>query len=293
MESIGPRIVDYVKLTKPRIVALLLITTIPSMILARRGLPSTWLIGATLFGGTLAAGGSNAVNQYLDRDMDQVMLRTRRRPLPSGRIPVRHALAFGVGLATAGVIWLALIVNVPAALLTSSAFGFYVLVYTLWLKRRSPLNIVIGGAAGGVPVLVGWAAVTGRVGLPALLLFAIVFFWTPPHFWALAMRYERDYAAASIPMLPVVASRERTAKQIFFYSLATVAASLVLWPVARMGWLYLGSAATLGAWFVGFAVGLRRSITPALAMRLFKWSISYLALLFLAVALDTLVKFAV
>jgi protoheme IX farnesyltransferase len=283
-------IVEYLKLTKPRIVALLLITTVPSMILARRGLPPPWLIAATLIGGTVAAGGSNAVNQYVDRDIDRVMRRTRRRPVPRGTVDPRNALAFGIALGLAGVLWLAIFVNVFAAWLTASAFAFYVFVYTLWLKRRSPLNIVIGGAAGGVPVLVGWAAVTGHVGTPAMVLFSVVFLWTPPHFWALAMRYEHDYAAAGVPMLPVISSPDRTTRQIFLYALATVAASLVLYPVASTGPLYLGFALILGAWFIGCAVRLRGRPTPAAAMAWFRASINYLSLLFLGLALDTLAK---
>jgi protoheme IX farnesyltransferase len=281
----------YLKLTKPRIVELLLITTVPSMVLADRGLPSLWLIGATLIGGTMAAGGANAINQYLDRDIDAVMSRTRRRPLPARAIPPGRALTFGVALGLAGFAWLWVTVNALAAALAGSAILFYVFVYTRWLKRSSPQNIVIGGAAGAVPALVGWAAVTGRVGLPALVLFAIVFVWTPPHFWALALRYERDYAAAGVPMLPVVAGGAATVRSILAYSLVLVATSLLLWPVASTGPVYPAAAVVLGGLFIARAISLRRSRTVAAAMSLFRYSVAYLALLFAALAVDTLVRF--
>jgi protoheme IX farnesyltransferase len=284
-------IATYVQLTKPRIVVLLLITTVPAMILAHRGIPSWWLMAATLVGGTVAAGGANAVNQYLDRDIDEVMRRTRRRPLPSHRIPPSRALIFGLVLGALSFAWLALTVNLLSAVLALAAYAFYVLVYTMWLKRTSAQNIVIGGAAGAVPALVGWAAVTGRVGAPAWVLFTVVFLWTPPHFWALAMKYERDYAAAGVPMLPVVAGRDATTLQILVYAVVLVAASLVLWPVGHMGPVYVGSAAVLGVIFVGATVRLRRHPTPAAAMRVFRLSLSYLALLFLAVAVDTVLRF--
>jgi heme o synthase len=281
----------YLKLTKPRIVLLLLITTVPAMILAERGLPSLPLIAATLFGGTLSAGGANAINQYLDRDIDLIMARTRRRPLPSHSIEPSRALAFGLLLGLAGFAFLWLTVNLLSAVLATAAMAFYVFVYTLWLKRRSPQNIVIGGAAGAVPALVGWAAVTGRVGWPAVVMFDIVFLWTPPHFWALALRYQRDYAAARIPMLPVVAGEAETRRQIVLYSLVLVASTLVLAPVAKLGVLYVAAAVILGARFVMAAVQLSRRKTPASAMTLFRYSLLYLALLFAAVAADVLVRF--
>jgi heme o synthase len=280
----------YWQLTKPRIVLLLLITTVPSMILADRGVPSIWLIVATLVGGTACAGGANAINQYIDRDIDSVMRRTRRRPLPSRAIRPRSALAFGLVLGGAGFAWLALLVNLPAAVLALSALAFYVVVYTLWLKRSSAQNIVIGGAAGAAPALVGWAAVTGRVGLSAAVLFAIVFTWTPPHFWALAMRYERDYAAAGIPMLPVVAGMRSATRHILWYSLVLVATTLALYPVAHMGPIYLAASLALGALFVARAWRLLREQTAKAAMGLFKYSILYLALLFGAVAADTIAR---
>jgi protoheme IX farnesyltransferase len=282
---------SYLRLTKPRIVELLLVTTVPAMILAERGMPSLWRIAATLFGGSLSAGGANAINQYLERDIDLVMARTRRRPLPAHLIQPERALAFGIGLGVAGFAWLALTVNLLSAVLALSALLFYVVVYTAWLKRRTPQNIVIGGAAGAVPVLVGWAAVTGRVGLPAWILFAIVFTWTPPHFWALSLRYQRDYAAAGVPMLPVVAGPEATGRQILAYSYGLVAVSLLLYPFGHTGVLYPIAALGLGGLFVKGALRLRRKPTPAAAIGLFRYSIVYLALLFGAVALDTIIRY--
>ena len=282
----------YLELTKPRIVLLLLITTVPAMILARGGVPSLWLVIATLVGGTMSAAGANAINQYVDRDIDELMTRTRGRPLPARAIPPGRALAFGVLLGVGGFVWLAYLVNLPAALLSTSALMFYVFVYTIWLKRSTPQNIVIGGAAGAAPVLVGWAAVTGRVGWAAAVLFAIVFVWTPPHFWALSLRYSSDYAIARVPMLPVVAGRERTTRQILVYSLILVAVSLTLWPVARTGLVYPAAAVGLGGVFVARAARLRIRGTTAAAMGLFRYSIVYLGVLFGAVGLDTLVHLA-
>jgi protoheme IX farnesyltransferase len=280
----------YYRLTKPRIVTLLLITTVPSMILADRGIPSLWTIVATLVGGTLAAGGANAINQFVDRDIDEVMTRTRRRPLPAHVIPPRNALAFGAALGVVGVAFLAVTVNVLSAALTALAYLFYVFVYTLWLKRRSPQNIVIGGAAGAAPTLVGWAAVTGKVGLPAVVLFAVVFLWTPPHFWALSLRYRRDYEAAGVPMLPVVAGREATTRSVFLYSFLLVIASLLLWPTAPTGPIYPVAALVLGALFVTRAARLHLRPTTAAAMGTFRFSIVYLAALFGSLALDTLLR---
>jgi len=291
LRSPRPLVGAYVRLTKPRIVVLLLITTVPAMVLADRGVPSPWLILATLFGGTLSAGGANAINQFLDRDIDEIMLRTRRRPLPSRRIEPRNALLFGLELGVAGFAFLWATVNLLSAALATAAMAFYVLVYTIWLKRRSPQNIVIGGAAGAVPALVGWTAVTGRIGWPAVVLFLIVFVWTPPHFWALSIRYRRDYAAAGVPMLPVVAGEDETRRQILWYSVGLVGISLSLVPVAHMGFLYLVAAIVLGARFVSGALRLRRRPTPAAAMALFRYSLVYLAVLFAAVAVDTLVRF--
>jgi protoheme IX farnesyltransferase len=281
----------YVALTKPRIIELLLITTLPTMVLAQGGVPSIWLMIAVVVGGTLAAGGANAVNQFVDRDIDDLMRRTRSRPLPSHAITPRAALVFGIALSVASFAWLALLVNLLSALLALSAIAFYVFVYTIWLKRATPHNIVIGGAAGCVPVLVAWASVTGSVGIPALVLFAIVFYWTPPHFWALALRYQGDYAAAGVPMLPVVRGEAETARQIVIYSLLLVGVSLLLWPAAGMGLIYVAAAVGLGALFVVYALRLRRDAGDGrAAIGLFRYSISYLTLLFAAVAIDSLIR---
>jgi protoheme IX farnesyltransferase len=280
-------------LCKPRIIELLLVTTLPVMLLARRGLPSWGLMAVTLAGGALAAGSANTFNCFLDRDIDAVMRRTSRRPLvasagPGGRPAVRpgEALASGVVLGVAATALLAIGANWLAAGLADAAILFYVFVYTLGLKRRTASNIVIGGAAGCFPVLVGWAAVTGRVGWPAAVLFAVVFFWTPPHFWALAMRFADDYAAAGIPMLPVVADPATVARKIVAYSWVMVAVTLLLIPSA--GWVYGGCAAVLGAWFLAEAHRLRGRIAigkAAAPMRLFHLSIGYLTLLFTVVAI--------
>lgn len=278
--------VAYLRLTKPRIIVLLLVTTVPAMMLAQRGMPSPWLVLATLVGGAVAAGSANAINCYLDRDIDEVMRRTRRRPLPAHQVSPEGALRFGYALGAISFLFLSIAVNVLAASLALSAIAFYVFVYTLWLKRTTTQNIVIGGAAGAVPALVGWAAVTGTVGLPAWVLFAIVFVWTPPHFWALAMRYRGDYAAAGVPMLPVVRGEEETRRQIMLYSLVLFGTTLVLYPVGRMGPVYLATAVALGAVFVYRALRLWRERTSALAMGLFRFSIVYLALLFAAVGAD-------
>jgi protoheme IX farnesyltransferase len=281
----------YIALTKPRIIELLLVTTIPTMVLAQRGVPSLGLMAAVMLGGTLAAGGANTINQVIDRDIDDVMRRTRHRPLPSHAITPRSALTFGIALSIISFVFLAVTVNLLAALLSTSAIAFYVFVYTLWLKRSTPQNIVIGGAAGCVPVLVAWAAVTGRIEVPALILFAIVFYWTPPHFWALALRYRGDYAAAKVPMLPVVRGEAETARQIVIYTLLLVAVSLLLLPAARMGLIYLVAALGLGALFVVHAVRIQRHAESGrAAISLFRYSISYLTLLFAAVAADTLLR---
>jgi heme o synthase len=278
----------YVRLTKPRIIVLLLITTVPAMMLAARGMPSPWLVLATLVGGTIAAGSANAINCYLDRDIDEVMRRTRRRPLPAHLVSPLNALRFGYALGVISFLYLSIAVNVLAASLALSAIAFYVFVYTLWLKRTTTQNIVIGGAAGAVPALVGWAAVTGTVGPPAWVLFAIVFLWTPPHFWALALRYRADYALAGVPMLPVIRGEEETRRQILLYSLVLFAATLVLVPVAHMGPVYVATAVVLGGTFVHGALRLWRERTPALAMSVFRFSLAYLALLFAAVGADAL-----
>lgn len=282
----------YVRLTKPRIVVLLLITTVPAMVLAQGGLPSPLLVLATLLGGSLAAGAANAINCYLDRDIDRIMRRTRGRPLPAHEIDPDRALAFGYVLAAIAFVFLGTTVNVLSALLALAAIAIYVFVYTMWLKRTSTQNIVIGGAAGAVPPLIGWAAVTGEVALPAWILFAIVFVWTPPHFWALAMRHRAEYAEAGVPMLPVVAGEAETRRQILAYSLVLFVASLALVPAAPTGPIYLVAAVLLGGAFVHRAFRLLRRDDAAEPMRLFRFSLVYLAALFAAVALDAVAPFA-
>jgi protoheme IX farnesyltransferase len=282
------KLAAYVALTKPRIIELLLVTTVPAMIVAAGAWPSSWLVLATLIGGTLSAGGANAINCYIDRDIDQVMPRTKRRPLPMHQIAPRNALLFGSTLGVIAFVWLWLTVNPLAAVLTTSALLFYVFVYTLGMKRSTPQNIVIGGAAGAMPVLVGWAAVTNSLELPALALFGIVFYWTPPHFWALAMRYEKEYAAAGVPMMPVVYGKAETTRHILLYSFMQLAMCLAFFSVAKMGWLYLAALIALNGAFIWMAVQLYRDPTPKKAWGLFRFSIYFLALLFAAMALDTL-----
>src|SRR5436309_12450164 len=256
------RLAAYVALTKPRIIELLLVTTVPAMVVAKRGWPPAWLVLATLVGGTLAAAGANATNMVIDRDIDKLMRRTSRRPLVTGEITPRNALIFAVALELAAAVWLSVIVNPLSAMLAVAATLFYVLVYTMWLKRTSTQNIVIGGAAGAVPVLVGWAAVTNRLAVAPFAMFAIIFMWTPPHFWALAIRYKTDYAAAEVPMLPVVASFDDTAKRIVAYTVVLWAVSLAFWPLGHMGVIYLVAALGLGVTFSGKAVQLARSHRP-------------------------------
>jgi protoheme IX farnesyltransferase len=280
-------------LTKPRIIELLLVTTVPAMLLAQRALPSAGLLAVTLLGGALAAGSANTLNCYIDRDIDAVMRRTSRRPLVARgtRAAIRpgEALIFGIVLGAAATLMLGLLANWLAAALADVAILFYVFVYTLGLKRRTASNIVIGGAAGCFPVLVGWAAVTGSVSWPAVALFAVIFFWTPPHFWALAMKFKDDYAAAGVPMLPVVAPAATVVRRILIYSYAMVAATLTLVPYS--GWLYGCCAAGLGGWFLAGAHRLRGRVVAGGAqapMRLFHLSIYYLTLLFAAVAVTAL-----
>jgi heme o synthase len=287
--ALRERVSAYVRLTKPRIIVLLLITTVPAMILAAGGVPSPWLMLATLVGGAVAAGSANAINMYLDRDIDEVMRRTRQRPLPAHAITPAHALRFGFVLGALSFYFLAIAVNVLAATLALSAIAFYVFVYTMWLKRSTAQNIVIGGAAGAVPALVGWAAVTGTLAAPAWVLFAIVFVWTPPHFWALSMRFQGDYAAAGVPMLPVVRGEDETRRQIFLYALLLFGVTLLLVPIGRMGPVYLGTALVLGGSFVYRSLRLWREGGDARAWALFRYSIVYLAALFGAVAVDAIV----
>jgi protoheme IX farnesyltransferase len=287
--SMARRIAGFVALTKPRIIELLLVTTLPTMVVAARGLPSLRLMAATLVGGTLAAGGANAINMVVDRDIDSVMRRTRNRPIVTGLVTPLQALVFAVALEMAAFVELWSAVNLLSALLAVSATLFYVFVYTLWLKRTSRQNIVIGGAAGAVPVLVGWAAVRGTVGWAPVVLFALMFLWTPPHFWALAIKYREDYRAVDVPMMPVVATFKRTSAQILAYTALVVVVSLVFAWTAGMGPLYLASAAALGGVFLHYSWRLWRAPDEARAMKLFHWSITYVTLLFVAMAADQLI----
>ena len=280
----------YLALTKPRVIELLLVTTLPVMFLAAGGFPPVSTMLLTLVGGTMAAAGANVINQVYDRDIDAVMVRTQRRPLVTGRITSAAAMRFGITLSVTSVLILGITVNLLSGLLAAMAIAFYVFVYTMLLKRRTAQNIVWGGAAGCFPVLIGWSAVTGSLSLIPLVLFAIVFFWTPPHYWPLALRFRADYRAARVPMLPAVADTGAVAAAIVRYSWVMVAASLALTPVAGMTWVYTAAAIVLGAAFLWEAHALRRRVRAGLpdvrAMRLFHGSISYLSLLFLAVAID-------
>jgi protoheme IX farnesyltransferase len=286
--GLGARLGAYVALTKPRIVELLLITTVPAMILAAGEWPGTVLVVATVGGGALSAGGANALNNAVDRDIDAAMVRTRRRPVPAQRIPLTAAVIFGLTLGAAGFAVLWVWATPEAALLATGALAFYVLVYTLMLKRTTVHNIVIGGAAGALPAVIGWAAVTGDAGaLPAWALFAVVFAWTPPHFWALSLRFRDDYARAGVPMLPVVAGEKITHSQIVVYSVAVTAATVLAGPLSGLGWIYLGASAVLGGALVLRALGLTSGAVRPLAF--FRFSNVYLALVFGAVAVDVLV----
>jgi protoheme IX farnesyltransferase len=277
----------YLGLTKTRIIEQLLVVTVPAMFLAQRGVPSVWLIIATLVGGAAAAASAHALNCVVDADIDAVMKRTARRPLAKGQVPPRNALVFGLALGVLSAVWLGLTTNWLAAGLSVAAIAFYVLVYTLLLKRRTSQNIVWGGAAGCMPVVIGWAAVTGTVQWPALVMFGVIFFWTPPHFWALAMRYRDDYAAAGVPMLPVVATPVQVSRRILAYSWVMAAWTLLLVPATS--WVYAAVAVLGGAWFVfqahrlHAAVAAGRDVTP---MKLFHLSNMYLCILFAAIAVD-------
>ena len=288
--SARARVGGFVALTKPRIIELLLVTTVPTMVVAQKGMPPLWLVAVTVLGGTFAAGGANAINMVVDRDIDAVMHRTRNRPLVTGVVQPTEALVFALVLEAIafGLLWA--MVNLLSAVLAVAATAFYVFVYTLWLKRTSTSNIVIGGAAGAVPVLVGWAAVRNSLDWAPLVLFAVIFVWTPPHFWALAVKYRDDYAAAEVPMLPAVAPLRTTAVRILLYTVLLWALTLVFAPVAGMGALYTASAVGLGAVFLALAVRLYRTPTAPVAMRLFSWSITYVTLLFGAMAADQLLR---
>jgi protoheme IX farnesyltransferase len=282
----------YFALTKPRVIELLLIATVPTMILAERGVPSIWLILATLFGGALSAGSANAFNCYIDADIDKVMGRTKNRPLVTGELTQKEALVFAWAIGIISVLWFGLLINWLSALLSLGAILFYVFIYTLGLKRRTPQNIVWGGAAGAMPALIGWAAVTNQIEPAAWVLFLIVFLWTPPHYWPLSMKYLEDYREAGVPMLPVVAKNEVVGRQIILYAWAYFAASVLLIPVASMGWVYTVVAVIGGLWFSLESHKLyneaRRGI-PKNPMKLFHLSITHLTLLFLAVAIDPLI----
>lgn len=291
LAKMGP----YVALTKPRIIELLLVTTIPTMFVAERGVPSVLLMIQTLFGGALAAGGANAINMYVDRDIDALMERTKGRPLVTGAVTPRAALTFAIAIEVLAFVWLWSLVNLLSAVLAVSACLFYVFIYTLWLKRTSKQNIVIGGAAGAVPVLVGWSAVTNSLSWAPVLLFVIMFVWTPPHFWALAVKYKDDYSAAEVPMLPSVESMRYTSIRIIGYSVVMWALTIAFTWVGEMGTLYLVSSVVLGAIFLAFALDLYKAqkvvganlVKPA--MRLFGWSITYVTLLFAVMALDQVI----
>lgn len=291
-ERVAPKIsstlLAYLALTKPRIIELLLVTTIPAMLLADRGTVDPLLIFKTLIGGTLAAAGANTLNCVADADIDKVMKRTARRPLALSAVPTRHALVFGLALGAGAFSWLWWVTNLLSGVLAVVTIAFYVFVYTLWLKRRTPQNVVWGGAAGCMPVMIGWSAVTGTIEWPALAMFAIIFFWTPPHTWALAMRYKDDYRAAGVPMLPAVASERRVTRQIVLYTWLTVLATLAVAPAA--GWLYAAVVGVSGIWFLTMAhqlyAGVRRG-EPVKPLRLFLQSNNYLAVVFCALAIDS------
>ena len=284
----------YFELTKPRVIELLLVSTVPTMILAQRGIPDIWLILATVIGGAFSAGSANSFNCYIDADIDKIMGRTKGRPLVTGELTKREAYWFAWGLGVLSVVWLGLLVNVLAAMLSLAAILFYVFVYTLLLKRRTPQNIVWGGAAGSMPVLIGWAAVTNELAPAAWVLFLIIFLWTPPHYWPLSLRYKQDYTDAGVPMLPVVRNNQTVGVQIILYAWALVASTLLLIPVASMGLIYTVTALATGTWFVVESYRLyRQAIVGEISnpMRLFHGSIKYLTLLFIAIAIDPLLYF--
>ncbi|GAA4388282.1 heme o synthase [Ornithinibacter aureus] len=290
-------VANYVALTKPRIIELLLVTTVPVMFLAERGVPSVWLVVATLIGGTLSAGAANTFNSVYDRDIDALMHRTSNRPMVTGAITTRNAVLFGAALTVISTLWFALVVNVLSALLSLAAIALYAVGYTILLKRRTSQNIVWGGIAGCMPTLIGWSAVTGTVGWPAVVLFLVIFFWTPPHYWPLSMAFRDDYSTAGVPMLPVERGPVAVGRQIVAYSWVMVATSLVLVPVAPMGWIYVVTAVLSGALFIAEAHRLLRAARGGATgaalkpMRLFHYSITYVTLVFLAVAVDPLLYF--
>jgi protoheme IX farnesyltransferase len=289
--AMGRMAADYLTLTKPPIISLLLVTAVGGMFLAAQGVPPIITLLLVCAGGALGAGGANAINHYLDQDIDALMSRTSQRPVPGNRISPARALAFGIGLNVAAFLVLAGGVNLLAAVLTLGATLFYVLVYTVWLKRTTPQNIVIGGAAGSIPPVVGWVAITGSFDVSALYLFTIIFFWTPPHFWALSLLIQKDYERAGVPMLPVVAGKERTVQSIFGYTIVLVALTLVFTASSTLGPVYLGMAALLGAVLMWMAWQLRREQTARRARHLYLYSLLYLAVLFVAIMVDSVVAF--
>ncbi|CDR11759.1 Protoheme IX farnesyltransferase [Streptomyces iranensis] len=292
----GARVMAFVALTKPRVIELLLMTTVPVMFLAAQGVPDLWLVVATCVGGYLSAGGAAAFNMYYDRDIDALMERTAQRPLVTGMVSPRECLVFAFALAAGSTAWFWALVNPLSAMLSLGALAFYVVVYTMLLKRRTSQNIVWGGIAGCMPVLIGWSSVTDEVSWAAVILFLVIFFWTPPHYWPLSMKVKDDYERASVPMLPVIAGNKVVAKQIVLYSWAMVIVSLLLWPLGYTGWFYPVVAAVLGGFWLKEAHGLqaraRAGITGAKLkeMRLFHWSITYVSLLFVAVAVDPFLR---
>jgi protoheme IX farnesyltransferase len=292
--SFGRKAKAYFELTKPRVIELLLVSTVPTMILAQRGIPDLWLIAATVVGGALSAGSANSFNCYIDADIDKIMGRTKGRPLVTGELTKPEAYVFAWALGVLSVLWLAVLVNFLAAMLSLAAILFYVLIYTLLLKRRTPQNIVWGGAAGSMPVLIGWAAVTNELAPAAWVLFLIIFLWTPPHYWPLSLRYKQDYTDAGVPMLPVVRDNKTVGVQIILYAWALVASTLLLIPVGSMGLIYTVTALVTGCWFVFESYRLyKQAIVGEITnpMRLFHGSISYLTLLFIAIAIDPLLYF--
>jgi heme o synthase len=294
--SFATRLKAFVALTKPRIIELLLITTIPVMFLAAQGVPDLWLVLNTCVGGYLSAGGANALNMYIDRDIDALMHRTEQRPLVTGVLTPRQGLLFGLALTVVSTLWLGLLVNWLSAALALGALLFYVLVYTMWLKRRTAQNIVWGGIAGCMPVLIGWSSVTNDVSWAAVVLFLVMFFWTPPHYWPLSMKVREDYARVGVPMLPVVAGNTAVARQIVLYSWVMVAVSLLLWPLGYVGWFYPVVALAAGGWWLWEAHALHARAKSGVTggklkeMRLFHWSITYVSLLFVAVAVDPFLR---
>jgi heme o synthase len=292
--SFGRKAKAYFELTKPRVIELLLVSTVPAMILAQRGIPDLWLMVATVVGGALSAGSANSFNCYIDADIDKIMGHTKGRPLVTGELTKTEAYVFAWSLGVLSVVWLAVLVNPLAALLSLAAILFYVFIYTLLLKRRTPQNIVWGGAAGSMPVLIGWAAVTNELAPAAWVLFLIIFLWTPPHYWPLSLRYKQDYTDAGVPMLPVVRNNKTVGVQIILYAWALVASTLLLIPVGSMGLIYTLTALITGAWFIVESYRLyRQAIVGEISnpMRLFHGSISYLTLLFVAIAIDPLLYF--